>query len=127
MEVMTPLTIVLGVGLEPSLLATQGSVWKSGGYIVTSAGSIKEAIDHFRVGDFDLVLLGCSLSLENKERLAFLIRASGSRTPVVCIAGCSGEDDPFADATLKSDSSELITGMGTVMARMARNRAAPTT
>jgi len=81
-----PLTVVLAVGLDPSLPTAQNAVWKSAGYIVISVGTIKEAIDHFKAGDFDLVLLGNSISLENKERLTFLIRSSGSRTPVVCIA-----------------------------------------
>jgi DNA-binding NtrC family response regulator len=100
-------------------------VWRAAGYIVVSATSIREAIDHFKAGDFDLVLLGDSISKENKERLTFLIRASGSRTPVACIANAPGDFDSFADATLKNDSGVLLTGMGELMERATRLRADP--
>ena len=63
-----PLTVVLAVGLDPSLLANRGSVWQSAGYLVTSIGSIKEAIPHIRGGCFDLVLLAVpSRSIAGKD------------------------------------------------------------
>jgi hypothetical protein len=66
---------------------------------------------------FDLVLLGDSIPAENRERLTFLIRAFGSHVPVVSIANSSAACDVFADATLRSDSSELLKGMGELMAK----------
>jgi hypothetical protein len=89
--------------------------------------SIPDAIAHFKAGDFDLVLLGQSISFENKERLTFLIRASGSMTPVVSISSSSNQGDPFADATLKNDPGAMLTGMGQLLAEKARLRALPTT
>jgi DNA-binding response OmpR family regulator len=121
-----PLTVVLAVGLDSWLLATHSMVWRSAGYIVLSAASIREAIQHFKTGDFDLVLLGDSISKENKERLIFLIRTAGSRTPVVSIANASGDFDSFADATLKNDSSVLLAGMGELLEGYAEMRRAPT-
>jgi len=53
-----PLTVILAVGLDPSLPLAQNAVWKSAEYIVISVGTIKEAIDHFKAGDFDLVPFG---------------------------------------------------------------------
>jgi len=38
-------------------------------------------MEQFKVGDFDLVLLGSSIPAEHKERLTGLVRTSGSRTP----------------------------------------------
>lgn len=119
------LTVVLAVGLDSWLLATHSMVWRSAGYIVVSAASIREAIDHFKAGDFDLVLMGDSISKENKERLAFLLRASGSRTPVVSIGMAAGDFDSFADATLKNDSGVLLAGMGELLAGYAEMRRAP--
>jgi len=104
-------TVVLAVGVEPSLLATQSTAWKSAGYIVQSADSIREAINHFKAGDFDLVLLGNSISPENKERLTFLIHASGAQTPVVLMENGSTNFDSLADATLKNDSNEILAGL----------------
>lgn len=114
-----PLTLILAVGLDSSLLASQSSAWQSAGYLVTSSGSIREAIAHFRTGDFDLVLLGCSIPAESRERLTFLIRASGSRTPVVCVANSSSDSDTFADATIRSEPIKLMVDIGEIMAKRA--------
>jgi hypothetical protein len=103
-----PLTIVLAVGVDSSFLASQRSIWQSAGCHVTSAGSIREAIIHFRDGDFDLILLGDSISIENRERMTFLIRASGDRIPVVCVTDSPGGHDSFADATLQSERNDLL-------------------
>lgn len=108
LEVHMALTVILAVGLDPLPGLAQSTAWKSAGYIVISVASIKNAIDHFRAGDFDLVLLGNSISLESKERLTFLIRSSGSHTPVICIANPSGDRNDFADATLNNDSCEFL-------------------
>jgi DNA-binding response OmpR family regulator len=118
-----PLTVILAVGLDSSLLVTQSSVWQSAGYLVTSAGSIREAIAHFRNGDFDLVLLGRSIPADSRERLTFLIRASGSRTPVVCVADSSGDSDTFADATITGEPKKLLEDMGEIMAKRANKPA----
>jgi len=85
---------------RPRLPVTEGDrrAWQSAGYFVTWTNSIREAIEWFRVGDFDLVLLGGSIPLESRERLAFLIRASGSNTPVVSIVDSSADCDAFAEA-----------------------------
>jgi DNA-binding response OmpR family regulator len=117
------LTVVLAVGLDSSLLANQSSVWQSAGYLVTSAGTIREAIAHFRDGDFDLVLLGRSIPADSRERLTFLIRASGSQIPVVCVAGSSSDSDTFADATITSEPIKLLEGIGEIMAKRPKGPA----
>jgi len=111
------LTVVLAVGLDSWLLTAHSKVWRSEGFIVVSAASIREAIGQFRAGDFDLVLLGDSISKENRERLIFLIRDSGSRTPVVCVANAPGDFDLFADVMRKNDS-----GMGELSAENVEMR-----
>jgi len=116
-EVHMPLTVILAVGLDPLIAMAQSAAWKSAGYIVVSVASIKKAIDHFRAGDFDLVLLGNSISLESKERLIFLIRSLGSHIPVICIGNSSGDDDSFADATLDNDPSKLFRVVGELLAK----------
>ena len=119
------ITLVLAIGLDSWRLATHSALWRPAGYVVLSAATIREAIEHFRNGDFDLVLLGRSLSKESRERLTYLIRSSGSLTPVVSIADDSGDSDLFADATISNDSNALLTGMGQLMANGAKLRAKP--
>lgn len=119
-------TVVLAVGLDSWLLSAHSAAWRSAGYIVIPAVSIREAIEHFKAGDFDLVLLGDVIPTRDKERLTFLIRSSGSRTPVISIADSSGLVDAFADATFSNDAGTLLSGMGEILARESRMRAART-
>lgn len=112
--------VILAVGLDSSLLAEQRRLPECAGYVFVAAGSIREAIDHFRTGDFDLVLLGDSLSLEDQERLTFLIRTNGTNTPVICIGNRCGDRDLFADVTLARDSSSLLADVGELLADRAK-------
>ena len=115
-----PLIVVLGVGLESSLLESLSRVWRSAGYILRPAWSVREAIALFKGGDFDLVILGHSLPAESRERLAFLIRATGSKVPVVCTSDSSSNLDSFADATLASEPDELLKRIGELLVIKAR-------
>jgi hypothetical protein len=119
------LTVVLAIGMDSWLLTAHSMAWRSAGFIVVSARAVREAIDQFNAGDFDLVLLGDSVSKEDKQRLTVLIRASGSRTPVVSIANAPGDFDSFADATLKNDSGGLLMGIGELLAEHAKLRQSP--
>jgi hypothetical protein len=115
-----PLTVVLAVGMDAWLLTTQSPIWKSAGFIAVSAASIKEAIDYFYAGDFDLVLMGYSIPFESRKRLAYLIRATGAQTPVVTIQNAPSHCDPFADATIHNDAGALLAGIGRLLADKAR-------
>ncbi len=112
-----PLTVLLAVGLDSSLLKSQRSVWQSAGYYVTSADSIREGIAQFHEGDFDLILLSHSIPAENRERLTFLIRASGSRIPVICVSDSSSNCDSFADATIRGGPDNLLQGIEDLLAK----------
>ena len=103
------LTLVLAVGLDSPLLASQSSVFRSAGYSVTSARSVRDAIDHFQDGDFDLILLGDSIPIESKERLTFLIRAFNPRIAVFCVG----------DAKIRNDFANLIRSIGELVAKGA--------
>ncbi len=115
-----PLTLVLAVGADSSLMATQRPAWRSAGYFVTPAGSIREAITHLRNGDFDLVLLFHSIPTESRERLAFLIRSRGMRVPIVSVADPSSSHDSFADATIRNEAELLLQGIGELLATRAK-------
>ncbi len=116
--------VVLAVCLDPLLPGNQAPEWRSAGYFFIPASSIHEAINHFKAGDFDLVLLGHEIPAESRERLTFLIRATGSRVPVACIAGSPSHHNSFADATFEQGTSELLTGMGELLKSKAILRGA---
>jgi len=115
-----PLTLVLSVGLDSLILATRNVFLQSEGFIVMSVFSLKEAVDRFLTGDFDLILLDNSLPTKDRDRLTCLIRASGSRIPVVSVAPEHSHDDSFADAILESDPNKLLIGIRGVLLKTAR-------
>lgn len=116
-----PLTVILAVGLDSSLLAGQISLWQAAGFVITSTGSIREAIVHIRDGDFDLVLLGHSIPADSRERFAFLVKAIGPRTPVVSISDSADHRDHFADATVRNEPTSLLQSIGELMAERPRS------
>jgi hypothetical protein len=103
-----PIAVILSIGVDPALSKSQSQVWQSAGYHVTPAGSIRDAIDHIRYGDFDLVLMGDSIRLGDRERLTFLIRALGSRVPVVCVTDSPSDCAAFADATVRDEPGSVL-------------------
>jgi hypothetical protein len=106
-----PITVVLAVGIDLSHLRNQISAWKSAGFVIVFAESIREAIGHFRLGDFDLVLLGDSISGENRERFAFLMRSMCSRVPLVCAAESPEICDDLVDPKPRRDPGLLLKRM----------------
>ena len=119
-----PLAVVLAVGAESSLLASQRPVCRSAGCHITSARSIREAIFQLRDGDFDLILVDYSIPIEGRERLRFFLRASGSRIPVVCLTDSPGGHDSFADATIGNEPDDLVQAIRELLAKRANAQAA---
>ena len=117
-----PLTIVLAVGLDLSLLSTRSLVLESAGYMVVPTSSVKEAVDRFQASDFDLVVLCHSIPANDRERLTHLIRASGSLSPVVSIAKATGQQDAFSTATLdENDANEFLANLKEILSKAARS------
>ncbi len=112
-------TVILAVGLELQETSAVRQKWQRAGYFVTWTNSIREAIEWLRVGDFDLVLLGDALSEESRERLAFLIRASGTNTPVYSITG-SPNPDAFVDVALDGKPDEAFRKIREILEREPR-------
>ena len=112
--------VVLAVGLDESFLESQLSDCQSTNFCIRSVGSIREAIVHLREGDFDLVLLGRSIPSDSKERLTFLIRASGSRVPVVCLVDYSCGNDNFEDPAINDESIKILDGIKEMVANRAK-------
>jgi CheY-like chemotaxis protein len=116
--------IVLAIGFDSSLMMIRNLVLRSAGHAVVEASSLNEAVDQFQSGDFDLVLLCHSVPATERERLTRLIRASGSSTPIVSVAGSLGECDAFANATLEDGPNKFDAGIRDALVRAARTPAA---
>ena len=58
--------IILSVGENLTLLETRNMVLRAAGYIVESARSLKQAIDHCLARDFDIVIMCHSVSSKDR-------------------------------------------------------------
>ena len=114
------LAVVLAVGFDSSLMRTRSLVLQSAGYIVESASSLREAVDRFQTGDFDLVLLCHSVPMKDRDHLTCLIRATGSLTPVISIVRNLGECAAFVNATLEDGPNKFLSGVGEELSKAAR-------
>ena len=119
-----PIAVILSVGVDLTLSTIQSQVWQSAGYHVTPAGSLRDAIDYIRYGDFDLVLMGDCIGASDKKRLVLWIRALGLRVPVVCVTNSSSDCPVYADATVNKEPFRLLCCIGELLAARAGKPAA---
>jgi DNA-binding response OmpR family regulator len=121
-----PTTIVLAIGLNEALLETQRDSLRRAGYIVTTAASIHDAIEEFREGDYDLVVMAQSMPAERRERLALTIRAMGSRVPMICL-GESPRDFAAAVEGAKMGQAEVMREIGGLLVNWGKKPVARAT
>ena len=117
-----PLTVVLAVGMDSLFISTSRPVLQSAGYVVISTRTVKEAMDQFKVGDFDLVFLDDSITTEDRTILTVMVRLFGSRTPIVCGDGFVSDGELFADGRMEGLDNVLAMGFGALISEMARLR-----
>jgi len=110
-----PLTIVLSVGWDPKLLRSRSIFLESEGYVVVSACSIGEAVSLFRQGDFDVVILCYSISDADRNRFTLLIRAFGSRTPIVFICENISHYGAYRHVILEDGPGRLPAGIRQIL------------
>ena len=76
-----------------------------------------EAARAFQESDFNLVLLDNSFPAKDHDRLVCLIRASGSRIPIISLVGQRSHRNPFSDEIVESAPDKLRTGIRNALAR----------
>jgi hypothetical protein len=111
--------VVLAVGFDPTLLKAQRSTQASRDYVIAAAESIKDAITCIHELNFDVVLLGQRLSVEDQQRLTFLVRSSGCRVPVICVTRSSGPTGNSSNGNIESTPETLLIGIAETLAEIA--------
>lgn len=94
-------------------------VLRSAGYFVESSNSIKDAIQRFEAGDYDLVLLCHTISERDRLKLTDLIKDFGSATPVVILATSNALPKCDIALTAQNEPSALLGRLDEVL-RSAR-------
>ena len=103
-----PRNAILSAGRDRPLLFTRNRVLEEGGYSVTSTFTAADTVENFFAGDFDVVILCHSIPLEERERIAQLVRMHSPSTPVVVLADQPTRRYDFGDLTVESDATSLL-------------------
>ena len=101
------------VGRDTLLPDTRSWALRDAVNSVAASLSGRQAVDQFKSGDFDLVLLCHATPPEETKRLCDLLRQHGPRIPVTAY---SGLQDTFTETIVANEPSEPI-------ATLHRNRA----
>jgi DNA-binding response OmpR family regulator len=89
---------------DPELLASQAASIQKAGYQVETAPDRKSVLEAQRRGSFDLIILGPTLSKNDRHHLAYMVKKA-SQTTRVLVMHTDGERHPAVDANLDTGCS----------------------
>lgn len=89
---------------DSDLLATQTASFQGAGYQVETASDRKSVLAALRQSTFDLVVLGPTLSKNDRHHLAYMIKKANRSTRVL-VLHTDGERHPAVDANLDTGCS----------------------
>ena len=98
---------------DAEVLASQAASFQKAGYQVETAPDRKSVLAALRQGVFDLVILGPTLSKNDRHHLAYMTKKA-SQTTRVLVMHTDGERHPAVDANLDTGCS-----MEAVLAKIA--------
>jgi DNA-binding NtrC family response regulator len=98
---------------DPEVLAAQAATIQKAGYQVETAPDRKSVLAAVRQGTFDLVILGPTLSKNDRHHLAYMVKKASKATRVL-VMHTDGERHPAVDANLDTGCS-----MEAVLAKIA--------
>lgn len=98
---------------DAEVLAAQTASLQAAGYQVETAPDRKSVLSALRQGTFDLVILGPTLSKNDRHHLAYMIKKANQSNRVL-VLHTDGERHPAVDANLDTGCS-----MEAVLARIA--------
>src|SRR5580704_10242304 len=109
---------------DPELLASQAASIQKAGYQVQTAPGRKSALEALRQGTLDLVILGPTLSKNDRHHLAYMVKKANQTTRVL-VMHTDGERHPAVDANLDTGCSidavlAKIATLGTTEAALAK-------
>jgi DNA-binding NtrC family response regulator len=116
-----PHIVTLSVGRDPLLLQTRSQVLRSDGYTVSSTLSAEQALQQFKAGDFDIVILCHSIPARERERLADAIHGHSPNTPVVVVAAGFSGKDRAVDAVIENEPATLLQELPRLLRKAPEN------
>jgi DNA-binding NtrC family response regulator len=89
---------------DSEVLASQSVTIEKAGYNVTQAEGRKQVQDILRQEKFDLVILGTTLTKNDRHHLAYMVKKAQPETRLL-VTHTDGEGHPAVDATLETGRS----------------------
>ena len=110
---------------DSEVLATQSVTIEQAGYSVTQAEGRHPVQDRLRREAFDLVILGATLTKNDRHHLAYMVKKANQETRVL-VTHTDGEGHHAVDATLETGRSmnALLEKIASLFPQQAAGKAA---
>jgi DNA-binding NtrC family response regulator len=89
---------------DSEVLATQSVTLEKAGYDITQAEGRQQVQDTLKQGKFDLVILGPTLTKNDRHHLAYMVKKAQPETRLL-VTHTDGEGHPAVDASLETGRS----------------------
>jgi DNA-binding NtrC family response regulator len=97
------LRILYGEG-DGEILAAQAAAMEKAGHIVATAEGRKAVDEALKKNQFDLVVLGASLSRNDRHHLPYMVKKASAETSVL-VMHADGSRHPYVDACTDTGAS----------------------
>lgn|SRR5262249_13363912 len=120
---MAKLKVLYGE-LDEETLAAQAESLQKAGYHVQAAVGRKGVQDALKAGTFDLVLLGPTLTRDDRHHLPYMVKKSNQQTRVL-VMHTDGSRHPYVDGNIDTgeDMAHLLAKIAAVTGRAAATAA----
>jgi len=114
------LTILYGEG-DAEVLAAQAVCLEKAGHQVHTAEGRKGVLEALQTGKFDLVLLGSSLSRDDRHHLPYMVKKSQAATRIL-VMHADGARHPAVDSNVDTGTSmeSLLEKIAVLMGKAAK-------
>jgi CheY-like chemotaxis protein len=99
---------ILSLATDPSLLKLREMILRAAGYEVMSATNLLQVIEAYASGDFDLILIGHTISGNEKRRIAIKLRELGTKGEVLELCLVSPEIPNVDHWLIESEPQQLL-------------------
>jgi DNA-binding NtrC family response regulator len=97
------LRILYGEG-DGEILAAQKAAIEKAGHVVQAAEGRKAVVEALTKGSFDLVLLGATLTRNDRHHLPYMVKKANAETSVL-VMHADGSRHPYVDACTDTGAS----------------------
>lgn len=106
---------------EADVMASQAASLKSAGHEVVTAGDRKSVEQALKQGSFDLVVLGSTVSKNDRHHLPYMVKKSNQNTRILVLHADGGRH-PYVDAHM--DTGYSVEALVQKIASLAPQQAA---